>query len=74
MTSLKRTLELAGLPVLNEWVVTAAKNADHREQLIQRIESYFGDLQSLPYDKVSTADLTKMYERLLEDNMVKPLK
>ncbi len=69
-----RILELAGLPVLAESTTTSANEADRREQFIARIESYFGDLQSMPYDKVSTADLRKMYNRLLEDRLVKPVK
>jgi hypothetical protein len=48
--------------------------SDRRQRLIEKIESYFGTLESIPYSKVSTADLTKMYETLLDDKLVTKIK
>jgi hypothetical protein len=43
-----------------------------REQMIDRIEGYFGDLQSLQWDKLSTEDLTKIYDTLVDQKQIKP--
>lgn len=47
---------------------------DLREKMIARIEGFFGDLQTLRYDQLSTEDLGKMYFSLLDSALIQPAK
>lgn len=54
--------------------VAEAKEADtsvvSRQAMIDRIEGYFGALLSMPYSKIDTADLTTIYETLLDHKQI----
>jgi hypothetical protein len=60
--------KIAGLPLVE------AKEADtsvvSRQAMIDRIEGYFGDLQSVPYSKIDTTDLTTIYQTLLDHKQI----
>lgn len=42
-----------------------------REKMMSKIEGYFGTLESLAWDKLSTADMTTMYDTLVEKKQIK---
>jgi hypothetical protein len=65
---MNRLLELAGLP-LAEAKEISAKTVS-RQSMIDRIEGYFGALLSMPYSKIDTADLTTIYETLLDHKQI----
>lgn len=44
---------------------------DLREKMITGVESYFGTLETLEWNKLSTEDLRTMYNALLGDKLIK---
>lgn len=70
--NLHRVRAMAGLPSLP--IIKEDKSPEEyatREKMISKIEGYFGDLQTVPYDKISSADLLKIYDKLIEKNQIK---
>ncbi len=47
---------------------------DIREKMIARIEGYFGSLTSLWWHKLSTEDMTEMYQTLVDNSQIKKIK
>jgi hypothetical protein len=67
---------LAGLPLVeergsNQKARRVEDELRAREKMIDRIEGYFGALESIPYSEITTEDLKKIYDTLLEHKQIK---
>lgn len=74
---MNRLLELAGIHTKATTVVMEADDtsvAPSRQAMIDRIEGYFGALLSVPYSKIDTADLTTIYQTLLDKKQISKAK
>lgn len=73
-----RLLELAGIqlssPIVLEAKEAVASVASAREAMIDRIEGYFGALESVPYHKIDTVDLATIYQTLLDHKQIPKVK
>jgi len=45
-----------------------------RQNMIDRIEGYFGALQSVPYHEISTEDLKKIYDTLVAEKQINAIR